>query len=41
MVSPLGGAYHNASAYLGRLMDRPSFARAIKEAQPYFAMVPK
>jgi glutathione S-transferase len=41
MVTPLGATYPNASAYLGRLMDRPSFARAIKEAQPYFAMVPK
>jgi len=41
MVTPLGSTYPNAAAYLGRLMDRPSFARAIKEAQPYFAMVPK
>jgi glutathione S-transferase len=41
MVTPLGGTYPNASAYLRRLMDRPSFARAIKEAQPYLAMVPK
>jgi glutathione S-transferase len=41
MVTPLGDTYPNASAYLGRLMDRPSYARAIKEAQPYFAMVPK
>jgi glutathione S-transferase len=41
MVTPLGDTYPNASAYLGRLMERPSFARAIKEAQPYFAMVPK
>jgi glutathione S-transferase len=41
MVTPLGDTYPNASAYLGRLMDRPSFARTIKEAQPYLAMVPK
>jgi glutathione S-transferase len=41
MVTPLGDTYPNAAAYLGRLMDRPSFARAIKEAQPYLAMVPK
>jgi len=34
-------AYPNAAAYLRRLMDRPSFARAIKEARPYFALVPK
>ena len=41
MLTPLGDAYPNAAAYLRRLMDRPSFARAIKEAQPYFALVPK
>jgi glutathione S-transferase len=41
MVTPLGDTYPNAAAYLGRLMDRPSFARTIKEAQPYLAMVPK
>ena len=41
MLTPLGDAYPNAAAYLRRLMDRPSFARAIKEARPYFALVPK
>ncbi len=41
MLTPLGDAYPNTAAYLRRLMDRPSFARAIKEAQPYFALVPK
>ena len=41
MLTPLGDVYPNAAAYLRRLMDRPSFARAIKEAQPYFALVPK
>ena len=41
MLTPLGDAYPNAAAYLRRLMDRPSFARAIKEARPYFAFVPK
>lgn len=41
MVTPLANIYPHASGYLGRLMDRPSFARAIKEAQPYLAMVPK
>ena len=29
------------AAYLERLMKRPSFARAVKEAQPYFALFPK
>ena len=41
MVTPLSGSYPNAAAYLGRLMERPSYARALKEAQPYLAMVPK
>ena len=27
-------------AYLGRLMARPSFARVLKEAEPYFALFP-
>lgn len=29
------------SAYLDRLKARPSYARALKEAEPYFHMVPK
>jgi glutathione S-transferase len=41
MLTSLGDTYPNTAAYLRRLMDRPSFARAIKEAQPYFALVPK
>ncbi len=41
MVTPLGDAYPRAAAYLGRLMDRPSYARALKEAKPYLALVPK
>jgi glutathione S-transferase len=41
MVMPLGGTYKNAAAYLGRLMERPSFARALEEARPYFALIPK
>lgn len=41
MVMPFGNAHKNAAAYLGRLMERPSFARAVKEAQPYLALVPK
>jgi glutathione S-transferase len=40
MVVPLGG-YKNVSAYFERLKARPSFARVMKEAQPYFGMVPK
>jgi glutathione S-transferase len=41
LVMPLGDAHTNVAAYLGRLMDRPSFARAVKEAQPYLHLVPK
>ena len=40
-VMPFGGAYPNAAAYLTRLMQRPSFARAVKEAEPYLTLVPK
>jgi glutathione S-transferase len=29
------------AAYLDRLLARPSYARVIKEAEPYFKMVPK
>jgi glutathione S-transferase len=41
MVMPFGDTYKNAVAYLGRLMKRPSFARALEEAQPYFRFIPK
>jgi glutathione S-transferase len=40
-VMPFGAAYPNVAAYLARLMQRPSFARAAKEAQPYLELVPK
>jgi glutathione S-transferase len=39
-VLALGDTYPNVSAYLGRLMARPSFARVLAEAQPYFALFP-
>jgi glutathione S-transferase len=41
MVMPFGDTYKNAAAYLARLMQRPSFARALEEARPYFALIPK
>jgi glutathione S-transferase len=41
MVTPLGGTHRNAAGYLGRLMERPSFARAVEEAQPYLRLFPK
>ncbi len=40
LVMPFGNTHKNAAAYLGRLMERPSFARAVKEAEPYRAMFP-
>lgn len=39
-VFPLAGKHKNAAAYLGRLLERPSYARAIEEAKPYFSMFP-
>ena len=41
MVVPFGDANKNLSAYFERLKARPSFARVMKEAEPYFQMVPK
>jgi glutathione S-transferase len=40
-VMPFGQTHKYAAAYLKRLLERPSFARAIKEAEPYFALMPK
>jgi glutathione S-transferase len=41
MAEPFDGAQKNLSAYLERLKARPSFVRVLKEAEPYFQMVPK
>lgn len=41
LVMPLGETHKYAAAYLGRLMERPSFARVVKEAEPYRALFPK
>jgi glutathione S-transferase len=41
LVMPFGDTQKNAAAYLRRLMERPSFARAVKEAEPYRALFPK
>ena len=35
------GEHTNVSAYLDRLKQRPSFARVIREAEPYFKYIPK
>ena len=40
-VMPFADSHKNAAAYLNRLKERPSFARALKEAQPYWHMFPK
>jgi glutathione S-transferase len=37
---PFGQARPNLGAYLERLMARPSYARVLAEAEPYFHMLP-
>jgi glutathione S-transferase len=41
LAVPFGDTHRNVSGYFDRLMERPSFARAVKEAKPYFHMFPK
>jgi glutathione S-transferase len=41
MAEPFDDGHKNVAAYLERLKARPSFARVLKEAEPYFQMVPK
>jgi glutathione S-transferase len=40
-VLPFTDEFRNLGAYVGRLKARPSFARVLDEARPYFWMVPK
>jgi len=40
-VFPIGEEQANARAYFDRLKARPSYARVLKEAEPYFAMFPR
>jgi glutathione S-transferase len=40
-VQALAPAFPKTAAYLERLRQRPSVARVLKEAEPYFAMFPK
>lgn len=40
-VAPFGEKHAGAARYLDRLIARPSFARVLAEAEPYFAMFPK
>jgi glutathione S-transferase len=39
-VLPFAGTHKNTAAYFDRLTQRSSYARVLKEAQPYFAMFP-
>lgn len=39
-VMPFADSHGNAAAYLRRLMERPSFARVLEEAQPYMKFFP-
>jgi glutathione S-transferase len=40
-LAPFAGTFPNTLAYLERLKTRPSFARTLKEAEPYFHMFPQ
>jgi len=40
-VLPFAESHKNTFAYLNRLMQRPSYARTLKEAEPYFSMFPQ
>ena len=40
-VFPIDEGQANARAYVERLKARPSYARVLKEAEPYFAMFPR
>lgn len=39
-ILPIDGSMPSLKAYFDRLMSRPSYARALKEAEPYFHMFP-
>jgi len=39
-VVPFDAAHQNLPAYLDRLIARPSFARVLREAEPYFKFFP-
>ncbi|KRD77243.1 glutathione S-transferase family protein [Lysobacter sp. Root983] len=40
IVSPFGEAYPQLGAYFERLLQRPSYARVLNEARPYFTLFP-
>ncbi len=41
MAQPFAEEFPNLTAYFKRLKQRPSYARVLKEAEPYFQMIPK
>ncbi len=41
LVEPFENTHEHAARYLGRLMERPSFARTVAEARPWFALFPQ
>jgi glutathione S-transferase len=41
LVLPFGDTHRNVAAYFERLMQRPSFSRAVDEAAPYRALFPQ
>ena len=40
-VMPFGVTHANIAGYFGRLKARPSYARVLSEAEPYFSMFPR
>jgi glutathione S-transferase len=40
IVEPFAAAHPNVAAYFERLLARPSFARVLAEARPYFGLFP-
>ncbi len=40
-VAPFRDTHRKTAAYLDRLKQRPSYARVLKEAEPYFHLVPQ
>jgi glutathione S-transferase len=41
IVRPFAETHRNVAGYLQRLLQRPSVARVVEEAQPYLKMMPK
>jgi glutathione S-transferase len=41
VVLPFEDRHKNVGRYLDRLKQRPSFARVLREAEPYFKMFPR